>query len=127
MERMIFLDTHVIIWLFAGELDQFNKKTLSIINDNQIYISQISRLEMKFLNEIGRIKQKPDVIVDTLIDEIGLKFSNNSFERIISQAIHLDFTRDPFDRIIVADALISNSKLISKDINIKKYYKNTIW
>jgi PIN domain nuclease of toxin-antitoxin system len=127
MESMIFLDTHVIIWLYSGHLDLFNKKTLSLINDNQIFISQISRLEMKFLNEIGRIKQKPDIIVDTLIDEIGLKFSNNSYERIISQAIHLDFTRDPFDRMIVADALISNSRLISKDVNIKKHYKNTIW
>jgi len=39
----------------------------------------------------------------------------------------LDFTRDPFDRIIVADASINNSQLISKDQIIKMNYKNTVW
>jgi PIN domain nuclease of toxin-antitoxin system len=45
----------------------------------------------------------------------------------MSLAIHLDFTRDPFDRIIVADASVNNSMLISKDKIIKKHYKNTVW
>ena len=124
---MIFLDTHVAIWLYSGELDLFKPQVLKLINENPICISHIVRLEMKYLNEIGRIKQQPDVIIDTLIDEIGLVFSENGLERIVSQAIHLDFTRDPFDRIIVADASINNSKLISKDRMIKENYKNTVW
>jgi len=82
---------------------------------------------MKYLNETGRISQYPDVIIDTLIDEIGLIYSQNSIERIVSQAIHLDFTRDPFDRIIVADASINNSILISKDQHIRKNYKFAVW
>jgi PIN domain nuclease of toxin-antitoxin system len=82
---------------------------------------------MKYLNEIGRINQKPDVIIDSLRDEIGLTFSVNNIERIISQAIHFDFTRDPFDRIIVADASVGNSRLISKDKKITDNYNKTIW
>jgi PIN domain nuclease of toxin-antitoxin system len=78
---------------------------------------------MKYLNETGRINQHPDMIIDTLIVEIGLVYSNNSIERIVSQAIHLDFTCDPFDRVIVANAYINNSCLISKDQNIRKNYK----
>ena len=127
MESLIFLDTHVAIWLYSGRLDLFRPKVLRLINDNQICISHWVRLEMKYLNEIGRINQHPDMIIDALIDEIGLVFSNNSIERIVSQAIHLDFTRDPFDRIIVADAYINNSCLISKDQNIRKNYKYAVW
>jgi len=127
MESLIFLDTHVAIWLYAGRLDLFRPKVLRLINDNQVCISHLVRLEMKYLNEIGRINQHPDMIIDALIDEIGLVFSNNSIERIVSQAIHLDFTRDPFDRIIVADACINNSYLISKDQNIRKKYKYAVW
>ena len=127
MESLIFLDTHVAIWLYSGRLDLFRPKVLRLINDNQICISHWVRLEMKYLNEIGRINQHPDMIIDALIDEIGLAFSNNSIERIVSQAIHLDFTRDPFDRIIVADAYINNSYLISKDQNIRKNYKYAVW
>ncbi len=127
MESLIFLDTHVAIWLYSGEFDLFKPKTLKLINENPICISHIVRLEMKYLNEIGRITQQPDVIISALANEIGLVYSDNNIDRIISQAIHLDFTRDPFDRIIVADASINNSKLISKDIFIKENYKNTVW
>ena len=127
MESLIFLDTHVAIWLYSGRLDLFKPKVLQLINDNQVCISHLVRLEMKYLNEIGRINQHPDMIIDALIDEIGLVFSSNSIERLINQAIHLDFTRDPFDRIIVADARLNNSYLISKDQNIKKHYRNTVW
>jgi len=127
MENLIFLDTHAVVWLYSGELDLFSKKILQMINVNRLCISHIVKLEIKYLNEIGRIKQKPDTIIDALIDEIGLTYSKNSFERLVNQAIHLDFTRDPFDRIIVADASINNSYLISKDDIITKHYKNTIW
>ena len=127
MESIIFLDTHVAIWLYSGNLELFRSPVLKIINDNQLCISQIVRLEIKYLNEIGRIKQQPEVIINSLVDEIGLIFSDNNIGMIITQAIHIDFTRDPFDRIIVADASINNSRLISKDKIIKKNYKNTIW
>jgi len=127
MESMIFFDTHVAIWLYSGQLELFKPNVLKLINENQVGISHIVRLELKHLKEIGRIKQMPDVIIDALIDEIGLVFSDHSIERIMSLAIHLDFTRDPFDRIIVADASVNNSMLISKDKIIKKHYKNTVW
>ncbi len=127
MGSVIFLDTHVAIWLYAGRLDLFKPKVLKLINDEKVCISHVVRLEMQYLNEIGRISQKPDIIIEALIEEIGLIYSNNSIERIISRAIHLDFTRDPFDRMIVADACINNSLLISKDQNIRRNYKNSVW
>jgi PIN domain nuclease of toxin-antitoxin system len=127
MESLIFLDTHAAIWLYAGRLDLFKPKALQLISDKQVCISHIVKLEMKYLNEIGRINQHPDVIIGALIDEIGMVFSNNGIERIVNQAIHIDFTRDPFDRIIVADAAINNSYLITKDKYIRKNYKYAIW
>lgn len=127
MESLIFLDTHVAIWLYAGELELFRPKVLKLINDEQVCISHMVRLEMQYLNEIGRINQKPDSIIESLMEEIGLVYSDNSIERIVNRAIHLDFTRDPFDRIIVADACINNSILISKDLHIRKNYKKTVW
>lgn len=36
MESVIFLDTHVAIWLYAGRLDLFKPKILKIINDEQV-------------------------------------------------------------------------------------------
>jgi PIN domain nuclease of toxin-antitoxin system len=127
MESLIFLDTHVVIWLYSGRLDLFKPKVLQLINENQVCISHIVNLEIKYLNEIGRINQFPDIIIDALINDIGLVFSETSIEKIVKHAIHLDFTRDPFDRIIVADAYINNSRLITKDQLIRKNYKLSVW
>jgi len=124
---MIFLDTHAVIWLYSGQLDLFNPKILKLINTEQVCISHIVKLEIQYLYEIKRVKYESNLIIDTLIDEIGLMFSDNNFDSIVRQALQLSFTRDPYDRIIVADASINNSKLISKDRNLKKHYKNTIW
>jgi PIN domain nuclease of toxin-antitoxin system len=127
VESMIFLDTHAVVWLYSGKLDLFNPKVLKLINTEQVCISHIVKLEIQYLFEIKRVKYEPGLIIDTLIGEIGLMYSDNNFESIVRQAIHLSFTRDPFDRIIIADASINNSMLISKDRNIKTHYKNTIW
>ncbi len=127
MESIVFLDTHVVIWLYSGQLDLFNPRALKLINEKQLCISHITRLEIMYLKEIGRVKVDPSVIIDSLVNEIGLTFSENRIERIVTQAIYLNFTGDPFDRIIVADASINNSIIISKDENIKKHYKNTFW
>jgi len=127
MGSVIFLDTHAVIWLYSGQLDLFNPKVLKLINTEQVCISHIVKLEIQYLYEIRRVKYESGIIIDTLIDEIGLMFSDNSFDTIVREAIHLSFTRDPFDRIIVADASINNSMLISKDRNLKKHYKKTIW
>ena len=124
---MIFLDTHAVIWLYSGQLGLFNPKVLKLINTEQVCISHIVKLEIQYLYEIKRVKYESNLIIDTLIDEIGLMFSDNNFDSIVRQALQLSFTRDPYDRIIVADASINNSKLISKDRNLKKHYKNTIW
>lgn len=59
--------------------------------------------------------------------EIGLVYSNNSIDKIVDIAIHLDFTHDPFDNTIVDDASVNNSILISMDKVIKQHYKNTVW
>ncbi len=121
------MDTHVVVYLYSGQLDLIKPKILRMINENPVCVSYIVRLELKYLNEVGKIKHTPEVILNALIDDIGLVFSKNSFDRIINHAVHLDFTRDPFDRIIVADASINDSILVSRDDIIKKNYKNTIW
>ena len=127
MERMIHIDTHVAIFLYSGHLQLFNKKILDLIENNEICISEIVRLELKYLYEIGRTTVGPQIIVGALMSEIGLKMSANSFQHVIDKSIELDFTRDPFDRIIVADAMIKNSLLISKDRFIQENYHNTMW
>ena len=48
---MIYLDTHVVVWLYAGLTEKFSDPTRELINSHEITISPIVRLELQYLYE----------------------------------------------------------------------------
>ena len=124
---LIYLDTHIVVWLYAGLLEKFSQSVKTILNENEILISPIVRLELQYLYEIERVKKPALVIVADLADRIGLRVCDKSFNAVISQAITMTWTRDPFDRVIVANAALNDNILISKDQNILEHYLHTRW
>ncbi len=124
---MIYLDTHILVWLYAGLLEKFSQSIKTILNENELSISPIARLELQYLYEIEHVREPAQVIVADLSDRIGLRVCEKDFNAIVSQAIKLTWMRDPFDRIIVAHAALNNDILISKDQNILKHYPHARW
>ena len=70
---MIYLDTHIIVWLYSGELGLFSEKAVELIENNDIFISSMVTLELQYLLETKRINKSPSIIVETLTNNIGLK------------------------------------------------------
>ncbi|MDZ7333269.1 MAG: PIN domain-containing protein [candidate division KSB1 bacterium] len=124
---MIYLDTHVVVWLYAGEIKRLSEQARYLINNNEVLISPVVRLELQYLFEIQRITDEAKLIVSDLSDRIGLKICDENFNTIISNALNYSWTRDPFDRIIVANADITHNILITKDQNILNNYKRAVW
>ncbi len=124
---MIYLDTHIIVWLYAGLLEIFSQPIKTILNENDILASPIVRLELQYLYEFERVREPAHVIVADLADRIGLRICEKDFNAIVSQAIKLTWTQDLFDRIIVANAALNDNILISKDQNILANYIHARW
>ena len=124
---MIYLDTHIVIWLYAGNHSKLNKNISKIINDNMIVISAMVRLELQYMYEIKRIKVKPDEIISDLYNRIALDVCDKNFNDIINKALSISWKRDPFDRMIVANAALENSILVTKDQNILDHYEFARW
>ncbi len=124
---MIFLDTHVIVWLYAGCVNKLSKKAVEQIENNELYISQVVRLELQYLFEIGRITVKPENLLQTLNKSIGLKISQMKVAQVFDQAIKCNWTRDVFDRLITAEAESSDLVLITKDKKIRTHYAKAFW
>jgi PIN domain nuclease of toxin-antitoxin system len=97
------------------------------MNEQDIAISPIVRLELQFLYEIHRVTEDADTIVADLANRIGLTIGNMDFNATISRALEISWTRDPFDRIIVANASLDRSILVTKDQNILSHYPLTKW
>jgi PIN domain nuclease of toxin-antitoxin system len=124
---LIYLDSHVVVWLYAGLVDKFSPSTKNLLNENEVFISPIVRLELQYLYEIQRITDPANVIVADLANRIGLQVCEKDFDRVVSQAMTLSWTRDPFDRLIVAQAALQEAILVSKDQNILDHYAHARW
>jgi len=124
---LIYLDTHVVVWLYAGKVEKLSEQAKELINDHQVFISPVVRLELQYLFEIQRTTDEANEIVFDLSDRIGLKICDKSFNTIVSGTLDFSWTRDPFDRIIVANAAVNHNILVTKDQNILENYEKAIW
>lgn len=124
---MIFLDTHIVVWMYQKTLHLLSPNAKKAIEENDLYISPMVLLELEYLYEIGRIKDDAKTIFNYLRQKIGLKVDKSGFTRIVEFACIEKWTRDPFDRIIVAHSSYRKAFLISKDENIARYYSKTVF
>jgi PIN domain nuclease of toxin-antitoxin system len=85
-------------------------------------------LEMELLHEIGRLRATAQRTFSFLESEIGLRVCTLPFHEIVTHALSEKWTRDPFDRLIVANAKANGfAWLISADEQIGKHYPRTVW
>jgi PIN domain nuclease of toxin-antitoxin system len=124
---LIYLDTHIIVWLYAGKIEKLSEQAKELINGHEVIISPVVRLELQYLFEIQRVTDEANEIIFDLSNRIGLKICDKNLNTIVSGALDLSWTRDPFDRIIVANAAIDQNILVTKDQNILENYEKATW
>lgn len=125
--QMIYLDTHVIVWLYAGLIHLIPKKTQLVLEKEDLFVSPIVSLEIQYLYETGRIKEEAKNILPDLQTRIHLQICPQSFESVAEQSLRESWTRDPFDRMITAQARLKNQRLLTKDKLIQRHYSKSFW
>ncbi len=124
---MIFLDTHAVVWLHANQLEQFDSPGLTLLREEILTISPMVILELEYLKEVGRIAYAGQDIVNFLANRIDLQTDPVSFLPIIEKSLKYSWTRDPFDRIITAQADFHGARLLTRDRIIRENYSLAIW
>ena len=124
---MIYLDTHAVAWLYAKELSRFTRAGLESLEANELRISPMVTLELEYLHETGRIQAKARAICDSLEQAVGLRVCECAFAPVARLALEQTWARDPFDRIIVAQAKLVEAPLLTKDSAIRKHYRKAFW
>lgn len=124
---MIRLDTHAVVWLYTGEVDRFSTEGRVLLESEQLTVSPIVQLELTFLHEIGRLRVGGADILGDLESRLRLFVVNQPLLAVVQAAASLDWTRDPFDRLIVGDALAANSQLLTKDDIIHANLSLAVW
>lgn len=128
MTQVLHLDTHVVVWLYAGEHDRFAEALRQRLDTASLRFSPMVRLELTYLHEIGTLTEAPDRILTELESAVGLGEDTHPFGRVIDMAERTTFTRNPFDRVITAQALCAQALLATKDARIRATHPaSTVW
>jgi PIN domain nuclease of toxin-antitoxin system len=124
---LIHLDTHVVVWLYAGEAERLPPAVRDRLGGARPLVSPMVRLELQLLREIGRVTAGPAEILDFLRVHADLGVAESRFERVAAIAAGLDWTRDPFDRMIAAHAMADDLPLITKDRAMLEHCPVAMW
>lgn len=123
------LDTNALIF-YLYDPEQLSETAVDIVynENNQIYVSIVSLWEIAIKSSIGKLKIKNSM------QEIAGICSQYKIELLAINPMHLDPIADlpqihgnPFDRLIISQALVENLTIVTRDSIIPKYNVNVIW
>lgn len=113
---MILLDTNAVIWLMVK-----HKRVQGLQNAGRLYLSPVSLLELHFLVEVGRGIQFPaGKTLQDVAKDSRWQLDNPDAAALFAAAFPIGWTRDPFDRLLVAHAKHRRWKLATSDQHILK-------
>jgi PIN domain nuclease of toxin-antitoxin system len=123
----IYLDTHILVWLVQDERHKLEEAARRAIEDDDLVVSPAAVLELELLHEIGRLRMSALKVVDTLATAVGLRVCELPFRTVVEYALKENWGRDPFDRLIVANAKAAEAPLLTRDAKIRRHYSRAIW
>ncbi len=124
---MIYLDTHILVWLYSRQLSLLSKAARHALEEHTLRISPIVLLELQYLFEIDRLREGAEAVFAELKQRLGLELCDSPYSAVTTVALSVNWTRDPFDRTIVAQAELNNAPLLTRDQQIRGLYKLAFW
>ena len=123
-----YLDTYVAVWLAEGRTRKLSTRSLALVERSETLLAPMALLELEYMHELRRSTLRAQDILIKLKHEIGLRVCDLPFADVVTAACDEGWTRDPFDRMIVAQAKTNGlAPLISADKEIAKHYPRTVW
>ena len=122
-----YLDTHAAMRIADGRA-RIGRDAARLIQKAELLVSPMVLVELEYLYEIGRIKLPAKDILRKLEHELSVEDCDLPFADVASAALDEKWTRDVFDRMIVAQAKVNGlAPLISSDEAIAEHYARTVW
>jgi PIN domain nuclease of toxin-antitoxin system len=123
---MIMLDTHIAVALYEGRIGALSTRARRLVDREPAAISPGVLLELELLHEIRRIRLPALAVASRLRDDLSIPVATDPFDEIARAALPLAFTRDPFDRLIVAHAMLRQATLLTLDEHITAHFRGAL-
>jgi PIN domain nuclease of toxin-antitoxin system len=105
-------------WLYEGADRRIPAAVRDLIESQDPFVSPIVELELSYLYEVGRVTEPARAPLSALRKTIGLQAADISLSALVRAAAEISWTRDPFDRMIAAQAIVADVPLVTADRTI---------
>lgn len=116
---ILLLDTHVLLWLLAGERARFGPRAIRALRDRASLVSAATVWEIAIKRRLGKLKAPPNLVAT--VSSAGLQFLSVTAPHAEHVADLPDLHRDPFDRLLVSQASLENLTIVTVDPALERY------
>jgi PIN domain nuclease of toxin-antitoxin system len=116
----LLLDTHIFLWCTMDDPRLTQKARTLILSAQEVYVSSASIWEASIKKSLGKLEVSIEKLVDEITQSGFLELPiTSSHAAYVGQLPHLH--RDPFDRILIAQAICEPLHLLTVDATLKQY------
>ncbi len=124
--HQILLDTHVLLWWLAEDQRLSDRARREIENpENLILASAVCAWEISIKKALGKLTCPDDLLA--VVRESALMWVPIEPEEAFTAGELAPHHRDPFDRLLVAQAHRRKAKILSRDPMLDRYRVDRIW
>jgi PIN domain nuclease of toxin-antitoxin system len=116
----LLIDTHVFLWAMSGDRKLLARAQATMLEADAVFVSAASIWEIAIKSALGKL--------DADVNELVARMAEAGFRELPVTAVHAaavrdlpDIHRDPFDRLLVAQAMTEPLRLLSDDDHVAKY------
>ena len=125
----LLLDTHVFIWSFQNTKRLSKRATTELTNpENEFYVSIVSIWEMQIKVMLDKMElggTLSEIVTEQIAN--GVQILNLDLSHAFQLEKLPDNHRDPFDRMLISQALVENMTVITADKRFKDYNVKSLW
>jgi PIN domain nuclease of toxin-antitoxin system len=126
----LLLDTHTLLWCF-NDSRSLSPRARKLVEDggNELLVSAASGWEIATKVRLGRLPTGEELVADLdhYLAQLGCEALPISLDHAVRAGLLLGEHRDPFDRMLIAQAQMENLKIISNDQIFDAYRVPRVW
>ena len=120
------LDTHVFLWAL-GDTDRLRKEAAAALRspNNAVFVSAVTSVEIAVKTAIGKLEAPTDLDDEIALrgfSHLPLRFKHGAGLRTLEH-----HHQDPFDRMLIVQALLEGLTVITHDRKFEKYPVKVLW
>ena len=120
------LDTHALLWWLTNDR-RLSRRAKDTIESDEVLVSVVSAWEIEIKRGLERIEADTHAILGEVTSTDGFTWLEIGPAHVAALVDLPPLHRDPFDRMLVAQAQLEHVALISRDRDLRRYEIETIW